>query len=166
MKKEILQHNEEENSGVSSNNVETQSQSKKETRIKPQTQPEEELEPTLDFDFEEEQQPAKDINIIVASSNLLEKNILINYLESFGYNNIRKIDSIKELGKNIDLKKENLLFIDSNFVKGFDIASVAGKIKGKVKNIKIVVIDKSNTTIKNADYVLNNINKQQLQQIL
>ena len=171
MKKEILQHNDEdENSGTSSNTAvksqpKPKPQPKRETKIEPQIQAEEEFEPTLDFEFEEEQ-AVKDINIIVASSNLLEKNILINYLESFGYNNIKKIDSIKELGKNIDLKKENLLFIDSNFVKGFDIAGVAGKIKQKVKNIQIVVLDKSNTTIKNANYVLNNINKQQLQQIL
>jgi len=118
----------------------------------------------IEFDFASKE--VKDINIIVAKTNLLEKNILINYLDNFGYNNIKVIDSIKEFGKNVDLKKDNLLFIDSDFVEDFDISKVAASIKAKLKNIKIVVFDSIKNEIPNADYVLNSINKDTLSKVL
>jgi signal transduction histidine kinase/DNA-binding response OmpR family regulator len=126
---------------------------------------EEELTPTLEFDFEEED-TKKDWNIIIAKTNLLEKNILANYLDSFGYNNEKEISKINELGKVIDMKKDNLLFIDEDFVKGFDISKVASSIKTKLKNVTIVTFDNSKDSIQNVDYVLSEINKDNLSKIL
>jgi uncharacterized protein YnzC (UPF0291/DUF896 family) len=104
--------------------------------------------------------------MIIAKSNLLEKNILNNYLENFGYNNIQNIEKINELGKAIAKDKENILFIDQDFVKGFDISSVAKSIKSQIQNIKIVTFDATKESIDNIDVVLNNINKETLSIVL
>ena len=107
-----------------------------------------------------------DRNIIVARKNLLEKNILVNYLENFGYNNVKVIESIKELGSNLSKDKNNILFIDKDFVQGMDISQLAKAIKAQVKNIEIVTFDEMNNKIDNIDYVIANINKQTLEKIL
>jgi len=106
-----------------------------------------------------------DKNIIIARKNMLEKNILINYIESFGYVNIKVIDSIKELGKNLE-KENNILFIDKDFVENMEIEQVAKAIKTQISNIEIITFDEMISDIPNVDYVLTNVNKQTLQKIL
>ena len=64
------------------------------------------------------------------------------------------------------MKKDNLLFIDEDFVKGFDISKVASSIKTKLKNVTIVTFDNSKDSIQNVDYVLSEINKDNLSKIL
>jgi len=122
----------------------------------------------LDLELEIEVKPKNDKNVIIATKNLLNLNILDNYLEKFGYNSVHHIDSINELGKVLDTKKENMLFIDDDFVDNYDISEVAKNLKEKVpNNIKLKIITFSEKEdIENIDVVLNIVNKQTLAKIL
>jgi CheY-like chemotaxis protein len=122
----------------------------------------------LDLELEIEVKPKNDKNVIIATKNLLNLNILDNYLEKFGYNSVHHIDSINELGKVLDTKKENMLFIDDDFVDNYDISEVAKNLKEKVpNNIKLKIITFSEKEdIDNIDVILNIVNKQTLAKIL
>ena len=106
----------------------------------------------------------KNKNIIIAKNNLIEKNILINYLENLGAKKVHQISTIQELGKVLDKENENILFIDNDFVKGFEAEQVANKIKSQVKNIKIISFNTTKT--ENIDDIINNIDKETLKKIL
>ena len=112
----------------------------------------------------------KSENVIVARKDQLKRNILINYLENFGYNNIKVIENINELGKNLSKDEENILFIDKNFVDNVSIDTVAKAIKQQLQNnninIKIITFDSTNSNIDNVDIVIANVNKQTLSKIL
>jgi magnesium-transporting ATPase (P-type) len=68
-----------------------------------------------------------------------EKKILENYLKEFGYNNIHILNNINEFRSNVDIDKNNILFIDDKFT---DYASndVANAIKEQIKDINISII--------------------------
>jgi len=160
IKKELLEEKVDVNDNKNENEIEIEIETKKQT-------PNDTLEIDLSLETPIKQ---KDTNVIIARKNSLEKNILSNYLENFGYNNISYIDSIKELGSKLDKEKENLLFIDSDFVKDADIETIAKTIKEQLNKlniqIQIIAIDATKTSIDNVDKVLNNINKQTLLEIL
>ena len=123
---------------------------------------------SIDFEETEEATPTKDrsnINAIIAKTNLLEKTLLTNYLQELKVGNIAEINAINELGKNIDTSKENILFIDPDFVKGYDISAVAKSIKAKL-DIKIVTFDKEKTEIANINAIIQNLDTESLEQIL
>jgi len=104
-------------------------------------------------------------NIIVAKTNPLEKSLLNNYLKELNVNNIKEINAIQELGKNIDKTKVNVLFIDKDFVEGYDISKVAKSIKSKI-DIKIITFDNENSELSNIDDIIQNINTESLEKIL
>ena len=119
---------------------------------------------TIDLEMETTNEIDDNKNIIIAKTNLIEKNILINYLKNLGAKNINSIESIQELGKVLDKQNENILFIDSDFVKGFNIEQIAHKIKSQIKNIKIISFNTQKT--EHLDDVINSINKNTLKEIL
>ena len=118
----------------------------------------------LELNIETSNEIDKNKNIIIAKTNLIEKNILLNYLDSLGIKKIHTIENIQKLGKVLDKENENILFIDKDFVKGFDIEQIANKIKTQIKNIKIVSFNTTKT--ENVDDIINNINKETLKKIL
>jgi len=129
------------------------------------TQEKEENNFELELEFENVSKHS-DKNIIIAKTNGLEKKILINYLENFGYDSINTINSINELGSTIDKNKENILFIDKDFVDNYSIDKVAKAIKAQISNIKIITFDPTENNIENIDHILHSINKQTLSEIL
>jgi len=131
----------------------------------PEIQTETNNDDELELEFNVEQKKENDKNVIIALKNVLNINVLDNYLEIFGYNNIHHIDDIKQLGKYIDYKKENILFIDDDFVDNYDISIVAQNIKSKIPNVKIITFS-NKSKIENIDVVLHSINKQTLSEIL
>ena len=139
---------------------------KKFDKLKYASKQQENEDDDLDLELELEIEPKKpNKNIIVATKNILNTNILNNYLEKFGYTDIHHIKNIKELGKSIDTNKENILFIDDDFIDGIDMSDAAKQIKEKIPNITIVTFS-DKTKIDNIDYILNSVNKQTLSQIL
>ena len=153
IKKELLEHDDSNKETLTTTNNEIESNN--------------EILDEIDLSLDTKQ---KDAKVIIARKNSLEKNILANYLEDFGYNNISYIQNIKELGTNIDKTKENILFIDKDFVEGVDISNIAQSIKSKLNKlnikIKIITFDPIQTQIENIDNVLNSVNKETLSKIL
>ena len=157
MKKQLLENSD------SNTSIEEQ------TIIKTEKPSNDNLNLDLDLNLETSSE-VKDAKIIIAKKNSLERNILTNYLENFGYNNISYLNSIKELGANIDKTKENILFIDKDFIENANISNIAKTIKSQLEKmnikIKIITFDPMQTQIDYIDNVLNSINKQTLSQIL
>ena len=119
---------------------------------------------SLDINLETSNEIDINKNIIIAKTNLIEKNMLINYLENLGITKINSISNIQELGKVLDRQNENILFIDNDFVNGFEADQIATKIKSQIKNIKIISFNTTKTG--NLDDVINQINKNTLKEIL
>ena len=139
---------------------------KEETIEVPKQTQENQNTPSLTFEIEFEDDLDTNKNIIVARKISLERNILNNYLESFGFNGIKNIEKLNELGANISKEKQNILFIDKDFVENIPIDVVAKQIKAHIPNMTIVTFDKTQEKIENVDYVISNVNKETLKKIL
>jgi len=118
----------------------------------------------LNIEIEAPEPEKKPKNIIIAKHNMLERKVLLNYLNNLGYNKIQILNSINELGKLISKENENLLFIDSDFVQTHPIDKIASVIKSKIQNIIIVTFNAQKTD--NIDFVINHLTKETLSEII
>jgi CheY-like chemotaxis protein len=120
----------------------------------------------LEFDLSFGSEIDTDKNIIVAKTNPLEKNILISYLVGFGFGDIKSINKLKELGKNISKEKPNVIFIDENFEPNHPIEKILKAIKTQIPNTEIIVFSETGNKIAESDGIITNINRSSLLSIL
>jgi signal transduction histidine kinase/DNA-binding response OmpR family regulator len=138
---------------------------KKFTKDKDETKAEEVKTPSINIDFTQKESSLNiDDNIIIAIKDEFEKKILENYLKEFGYNNIHILNNINEFGSNVDIDKNNILFIDDKFT---DYASndVANAIKEQIKDINISIIG-YNANGDSLDKSIDEFTEEKLQKIL